>query len=464
MDEVERLILGAALAPSQKTFNKWFEYKNATPQEAMPNMLNWCGGYIYKNLLESGLQDEYLKGIYKHNWVTNNYRLQRLIPVLGKIAKEISITPIKSFGLNEKYFNLGLRSISDFDFFFEFKNFSVIRNILKSEKYELINGISEDELRDKIFTSRGSWSYINGPIDNLDVHWKIFDELTLDENKEIVRNNSKIKTANWGTYREMSNELSIVVVSHHHFLQGGLNYSGLCDLKHLLKFCDTEILKKLLVDIDMEDIFDNQIQIIQGIDSKSGIKIQVHKGVKHRRISTKYRHFIQRKTLRNALLYKIWLSLGAKSKIERIFIKFVKSFSKPNSYMKTAISWIDYTHSITLGSGWHYRYPGDLYQWSTYPDSRILFDSETKRIQTLILELDSHAWSVSIPQRIDCFLNGKFIGTFGKEISVLTIDIEAKKGINELSFRSSKPWNYTLNDINYNWQRLQMPVRKIEIS
>ena len=132
--------------------------------------------------------------------------------------------------------------------------------------------------------------------------------------------------------------------------------------------------------------------------------------------------------------------------------------------MKTAISWIDYTHSITLGSGWHYRYPGDLYQWSTYPDSRILFDSETKRIQTLILELDSHAWSVSIPQRIDCFLNGKFIGTFGKEISVLTINIEAKKGINELSFRSSKPWNYTLNDINYNWQRLQMPVRKIEIS
>jgi hypothetical protein len=131
--------------------------------------------------------------------------------------------------------------------------------------------------------------------------------------------------------------------------------------------------------------------------------------------------------------------------------------------MKTAISWIDYPSSITLGSGWHYRYPGNSYQWSTYPDSRILFESKVKKPHTFLLELEPHAWSVSIPQRIDCFLNGKFVCSFGKEISVLRVELEVKKGINELSFRSPKPWNNTLNEIKYNWQRMQMPVCRIEI-
>ncbi len=464
MDEVERLILRAALAPSQKAFDRWFEYKNSTPQVSMPNMLNWCGGYIYKNLLEAGLQDEYLKGIYKHNWTTNNYRLQRLIPVLGRIAKEVTITPIKSFGLNEKHFNLGLRSIGDFDFFFEMKDFSAIENILKSEKYELFMGISKDELRDKIFTSRGSWSYKNGPIDDLDLHWKIFDELSLDENRRIVLNNSRIKKTNWGTYREMSNELSLVTISHHHFLQGGLNFSGLCDLKHMQKVTDPEIVKGLLLQIGMEDIFENQMQIVHDIGGQSEIKTLVRKDTNHRKVQTNFKIFIQKETLRSALLYKIWLILGAKSKIERILLKFVKSFSKPNSYMKTAISLINYPQSITLGSGWHYRYPGDSHQWSTYPDSRILFDSKAKKAHTFILELNSHAWSVSVPQRIDCFLNGEFVYSFGKETSVVRIDIEAKKGVNEFSFRSPKPWNHTLNDITYNWQRMQMPVQGIKIS
>ena len=83
MQSVERLILKAALSPSMEAAKAWLTYKKSVNQSEMPNILNWCGGYIYKNLKTLGIEDDYLKGIYKHNWTSNTYRLQRLNNVLS---------------------------------------------------------------------------------------------------------------------------------------------------------------------------------------------------------------------------------------------------------------------------------------------------------------------------------------------------------------------------------------------
>jgi len=462
MDESERIILKAALSPTKDAADGWLRLKNSIDQSEMPNLLNWCGGYIYKNLKALGIEDHYLKGIYKHNWTSNTYRLQRLSRILTEISKVSVITPIKSFGLNSKHFNLGLRSIGDFDFFFDLKDFESISKILKEHQYKLFMGISEEELKDKIFTSRGSWSYKNGPIDDLDLHWKIFDELTVQQNQELVMNNSAIKLSNWGQYREMSSELSVITISHHQYLQGGINFSALCDLKQMIDVSDLPKVYQLAKVIGMTDILKSQLDnISEIIEDKEITYPKLVPSIKSRN-KDQILDFIQEATLRTPGIYRLWLKLGAKSKIEMIFIRFFGVFSNPNSYMRRAESFVEKTENLILGSGWHYRYPGNDYQWSTYPDTRVVIQSvDSKRLE-IVIQLDPSAWSISVPNRIECFMNGKFVNTFDKSQNTVNLTVTTRTGDNELSFRSPKPWNKDLTGIAYNWQRLQMPVKSIK--
>lgn len=464
MESVERLILKAALSPSMEAAEGWLTYKNSVNQSDMPNILNWCGGYIYKNLKTLGIKDDYLKGIYKHNWTSNTYRLQRLNNVLSEISKVAVITPIKSFGLNSKHFNLGLRSIGDFDFFFDVSSFNSIVKILGEHNFELFMGVSTDELKDKIFSSRGSWSYKNGPIDDLDLHWKIFDELSVEQNLRLVIENSEMKRSNWGEYREMSNELSAVTISHHQYLQGGLNFSALCDLKQILEVSDTNRVFEIANEIGMSEVLKCQIENITEIIDGRELSLPIISSNSNPKNINKYENFIQNATLKYPLLYRIWLKLGAKSKIEHTLIRIFGIFSNPNSYMKNAQTSIVMSDNLNLGSGWHYRYPGNDFQWTTYPDTRIILRSSLSKKMTLEIELDPHHWSLSIPQRIDCFMNGKFIGNFGKENNCVKFEVEARNGLNEISFRSPKPWEMDLTGIGYNWRRLQMPVRLIKVN
>ena len=460
----EEIILRAALHPNKKSADDWLSYRNSTPNVELPNMLNSCGGYIYKNLLGMGIQDDYLKGIYKHNWTSNSYRLQRLIPILREISKESIITPIKSFGLNEKHFKLGFRSIGDFDFFFDLKTFPHIRKVMKENAFELFMGISEEELTDKIFTSRGSWSYKRGLIDDLDLHWKVFDERDLKFNMNILNAHSFRKSAPWGEHLQLTNEMSSIVISHHHYLQGGLNYSGLCDLKHLLNESDLEKVLEIAKEIDMVDVIQDQIEIIESFSSRKSISTKTYQ----RNISTgrvaQIFTFIQVATLRLPLLYKTWIRLGAKSKVEKLIIYFFGTFSNPKSYMKNAIKLVDLSKNLMLGTGWHYRYPGDIAQWTTYPDTRVLIESFFKSKLNLQIELEQQVWQVSIPESVECFMNGKFIGAINKNSYFFEFKIDVKKGWNELSFRARKPWNRDLTSIDYNWQRLMMPVKAIRVS
>lgn len=464
MQSVERLILKAALTPSMEAAEAWLTYKNSVNQSELPNILNWCGGYIYKNLKTLGIEDDYLKGIYKHNWTSNTYRLQRLNKVLGEISKVAVITPIKSFGLNSKHFNLGLRNIGDFDFFFELSKFDSIEKILSENNFELFMGVSRSELEDKIFSSRGSWSYKNGPIDDLDLHWKIFDELSIEQNLRLVLENSEKKSANWGDYREMTNELSAVTISHHQYLQGGLNFSALCDLKQILEFSDTKKVFEIANEIGLSEILKCQIENITEIIDGKELSFPNTSSDNKLGNYRKYEEFIQTSTLNYPMLYRVWLRLGAKSKVEQALNRIFGIFSNPNSYMKNAEASIEISDNLILGSGWHYRYPGNNFQWTTYPDTRIILRSSLSKKMTLEIELDSHHWSLSIPQRIDCFMNGKFIGNFGKENNCVKFDVEARYGLNEISFRSPKPWELDLTGIGYNWQRLQMPVRLLKVN
>lgn len=459
----EEVILRAAIKSDFKSANAWLDYKNSTPKNQLPNMLNWCGGYIYKNLLRLGINDEYLKGIYKHNWTSNTFRLQRLNRVLNELSRITLITPIKSFGLNNKNFNLGLRSIGDFDFYFDIRKYPKIHEKLISEGFKLFMEVSEAELVDKIFPTRGSWSYKRGNVDDLDLHWKVFDEFDLHFNRRVLSTNSVAHSSNWGEHLQLTNEMSVLIISHHHYLQGGHNYSGLCDLKHMLDQSVFGEVKALAHQLDMKDILYSQIDLINSLLNDNSLKIQAPE-IKHRRGGIRQIiPFVQKNTLKNSLLYKMWLGLGARSKLEKISYKLFGTFSNPLSYMKDSLRSVSLSSEITLGMGWHYRYPGDEFQWTTYPDTRILVLSESDGQISLKIDLEPQAWSVSIPNSVQCFCNGNFMGVIQKGTSTFFLTCKVKKGWNEISFRAPKPWVRDLKKIDYNWQRLMMPVKAIRI-
>lgn len=463
MEYFEEIILKAALYPNLKNAQNWLDYKASTPNSELPNMLNWCGGYIYRNLLSLEIRDEYLKGIYRHNWTSNTYRLQRLSEILNTLNKVSVITPIKSFGLNNKNFNLGLRTIGDFDFYFNIEDLKKIIEVLKTHSFELFMGISDEELFDKILTSRGSWSYKRGAIDDLDLHWKVFDEFDIEFNRRILTDNSKSQTSIWGKHMQLSNEMSSIVISHHHYLQGGSNYSGLCDLQHMLNQADFSKVRILAKQLNMIDIFNSQLELIESFTSEKNHNVRMPT-IEHRRGNLKdIISFIQIGTLKRPFLYKAWIMLGAKSKLEKLCIKFFGAFSNPVSYMEKSIKLVELSPSIALGMGWHYRYPGDLFQWTTYPDTRILIHRDLNNSFDLKVELDPMVWSISIPHKVEFFANGIFVGVIDKATNSFGFSLTLKRGWNELSFRAPKPWIRDLTKIDYNWQRMMMPVKSIKI-
>jgi len=467
MNSAEKIILNAAMSRTERSAQDWFDYKNSTPQSEMPHMLSWCGGFIYKNLQSMGKNDEYLKGIYRYNWTANQYRLGRLAPILEKISSEIEIAPVKSFGLNNTNSSLGLRPIGDFDFFASIRDLPSLREILLANGYSLFMDIELEEFNDKILSSRGSWSYHKPPIDDLDVHWKLFDEHSNKFNEDIVKSNSYLSESKWGRHRSLTNEMAAVVISHHHALQGGGSYSGLCDLNLILKDCSFDQVRKLVHRVGFLDVFERQLAIIESVT-----RIPTWKGDNRPtnlprvlpNITIKKLHmfkFIQEKTLRSSLIYKMWLLLGAKSRVEEILLKYIKAFSSWSSYMSTNIASVKLTANLQLGTGWHYRYPGNNFQWTTYPDTRVILHSGDPGKFELKINLVPFTWGICLSSRIECFINGKFFGNIDKTGSSFTFIVETNEGINELSFRSPKPWNSDLNVLTFNWLRMQLPVESI---
>ena len=174
------------------------------------------------------------------------------------------------------------------------------------------------------------------------------------------------------------------------------------------------------------EVFDRQLAIIESVT-----RIPTWKGVSRPsklprvlpKVTSKKLHifkFIQEKTLRSSLIYKMWLLLGAKSRVEEILLKYIKAFSSWSSYMSTNIASVKLTANLQLGTGWHYRYPGNNFQWTSYPDTRVILHSGDPGKYELNINLVPFTWGICLSSRIDCFINGKFFGTIDKTGSTFT--------------------------------------------
>jgi hypothetical protein len=160
----------------------------------------------------------------------------------------------------------------------------------------------------------------------------------------------------------------------------------------------------------MLDIFNAQIETINELQNNKSVSIKTIKSEIKTPNEREFLAFLQKKTLRSQVLYKLWIILGARSKIESGFLKIFRSFSKPDSYLNKATSYLALSSQLFMGSGWHYRYPKDKHQWSTYPDTRLILKSKSRGRKNLTLQLNEDVWRLCHSEAVQVFINGKFVG------------------------------------------------------
>ena len=137
---------------------------------------------MYHNLKKAGYEDKYLHGIYLHNIISNNLKFTKARPIIDEINKKFGIIPIKSFGMGNRDFSWGYRPVADFDFYVLDSYLEELWKFMETNSLTPLMGISKNEFQTKIFKQRGSWNFIKKEEYDIDIHWRLFDHLSIKQN------------------------------------------------------------------------------------------------------------------------------------------------------------------------------------------------------------------------------------------------------------------------------------------
>ncbi len=475
MDESEKLIFQAALGNPGLAQKAWAKWKTKYPLSEASPILSWAAGYIHNNLKASGVTDVYLMGIYRHNLVANNLRLSVALPVLTALNQEYGIIPLKSFSLSTQEFSWGNRPVADFDFYSESSNNRDIWDFLHDKKYKALLGVSEAEFHSQILNFRGSWNFKNIENIDLDLHWRIFDHLSLKKNRDLVSREIIIRKTQIGFQKFLSPELDLVMLANHQFLQGESRSNGLFDIFHQAKSIDVDKVLKLIRETNTQISMQSTITIlseIMGAENHANLKligtlIQRGRNKEGSATISNVSRYFQRSSLqviklehRHAGIYKLWSFLGRHAFLEKFLLRQFGAFSKCVNMPKFGFKFVSQRE---FGVGWHYQYPIDDWRWGHTPDSRIAWWVKPDKIYRVTIEFNSQQWSVSPIQLVNVFFNGIFIQSWNKENSSLSWLFSTKLEFLEISFRPNNVINYMATGPNFNWYRLSIPIKNVNI-
>ena len=478
MDERENQLIIAALGEPELALialNQWRsgfqDYKDA------PHVLSWAAGYIYKNLSQAGIEENYLRGIYRHNWLANNFRFQQTQDILREITDRFKITPLKSFGISVRDYSLGLRPVGDFDFYVESKDLPGVVEILNSHGYQAQLGVSSDELFDKLVGLRGSWNFMNEDKSDLDLHWRIFDHLDFNQNQEIVDKYSNlVSSPNFGQYRELKAEVTTVQIACHHFIDGGPLYSGIFDFHMLYTKSDPVLTFEIAKIVGAVNLVR---ELLQSIDEALGSDLSTvwselmsyhpnlssHVGGKAHTVMPIQDRFIEHQTIRHRWIYKLWLYFGLNPAHERFLLRFLRSFSNPSSYLAVEANDIFSVENASMGLGWHHKYPGQYFRWARHVESRWLARLEKNGKYSVQIVLDEFFWGWKKEIELNLYCAGYFVGIVNHTTSTFEFDIpRGLNGLVEFSLRAESIPPPEQLSIHYNWYRLTAPVTSIRLN
>ena len=478
MDERENQLIIAALGKPELALIAWNQWRSGFQDyKDAPHVLSWAAGYIYKNLSQAGIEENYLRGIYRHNWLANNFRFQQTQEILREITDRFKIAPLKSFGISVRDYSLGLRPVGDFDFYVESKDLPGVVEILNSHGYQAQLDVSHDEFFDKLVGLRGSWNFMNQDQSDLDLHWRIFDHLDLNQNQEIVdKYSTLVSSPNFGQYRELMAEVTTVQIACHHFIDGGPLYSGIFDFHMLYTKSDPVVIfeiAKLVGAINLVQELLKSIDHALGSDLSSVwnemmakfSEVSSHVGGRAHTIMPIQDRFIEHKAIRYRAIYKLWLFLGLNPAHERFLLKFLRSFSNPNSYLAIESNDIFSNENATMGLGWHHKYPGQYFRWARNVESRWIARLEKESRSSIRVVLDEFFWAWKKDFQLNLYCAGYFVGTVNHSFYSFEFELPSHlNGLVEFSLRSEKIAPPEQLSIHYNWYRLTAPVTSISIT
>jgi hypothetical protein len=472
VDESEKLIALVALGTPNQAVKAWNLWNKKNSKKEASSILSWSGGYMYHNLGKAGYEDKYLHGIYLHNQILNNLKLSMASPILKEINKKYGIIPIKSFGMSNRDFSWGFRPVADFDFYMSDSFLEELWEFMETNNLLPLMSISKIEFLTKIVKQRGSWNFIKKEKYDIDVHWRLFDHLTIKQNSELVKSQTEnIKTSN-NIDCHLTRNLEIVLLAKHFFHQGENRFNGLFDFYHVAKKVEPEKVMNLIKSTDTRDVFLTTLVAINEILGENiDLKLAwMHKNLqrsttkKNDAIKQKKRYFtsihpddFELYSHRHLYLYKLWNFLGRHSLFERFCIKIFGPF---NVQIFSENKLIDMKSIENMSIGWHYVYPTQSYRWAHSPDSRLTFHARRGKSYELTISLDTYAWSIAPIGAFDLFLNGVYIQTYDKKFDVYHLKYKAKSKFLEISLRPTIILDYRgTND--FNWHRMSIPVKQV---
>ena len=476
-----RLLVRSALGSPSVARSAWAEWRKTFEGPQSSSALSWAGGYIYRNLLAAGVNDEYVKGLYRHNWTKNNNTRVRALPTLRDLSKIANLTLLKSFGFVHSDYSLGFRPIADVDIFVEAIHLSDAAQYLIDRKFSPLLGVSTETLTRKVFFQRGSWNFIMNDRTDIDLHWKIFDYLSTTENSRIIKKHSLPVETEFGRCNILNSELSLAYQVYVFALQQEKRSNGLFDAFAISKEADTQVAARLLRDLDLTEetrgLVDELATALElGSDHPiTKLRDLVGDSARRRESASVFDQRLSRidKTdIRFPMLYSVWFRCGA----PRWYAYLHHLLLGPMSRLRTAIEVQSsgvvhkFNDPNRIPVGFHYMYPASDYQWMHKGDARVRFALRFQKFRHLSIGkqisvrivFDYENWKITPASEVDVYSNGIYKGKITKRQSSLIFRQRFRRKSAEISFRSPNRPDQRELGIYFNWYQFQAPLASVE--
>jgi hypothetical protein len=484
MDESDVLIARAALAGPKGALLAWQQWREQHSIAAASGLLVWAGGYIHRNLRDAGVDDAYLAGIHRYNWVRNNGRVVAALPTIRALSERWTIVPLKSFGMSSETYSRGLRPLADFDFYVDERDAPAVREFLLARDFAGLLDVAQDEFLHRVMPQRGSWNFLDESGTDLDLHWRLLEHLEARASRRLVEANSRLTDTEFVSVRILDDELLLVCIITHHVLGGSTALNGLFDAYHLMKTVDMRRTARLAAEVgaarDLRDVC-TALRSIIGDEAHPKLGELERAIVPHAArqpaqgetrswqplapVPSRYREDFY---LARPRIYRAWTALGALPWIERLLIRAFGPFTRAEA-QEHLYGPMGPTDEIpagggTLGPGWHYRYPVDPHRWANVPDTRIRFSDVTGASRVRI-RLTADQWQASQVGAFSVFCNGRRIGTCDRDCSDFEFELSPDRdGEVEISLRPLRRSVFADPGIHAQWYRMLAPIAAITLS
>lgn len=420
MDESERLITRAALGSPAEAVGLWQQWRETYDPATASDLLVWAGGYVHRNIVAAGSRDDYLAGIARYNWVSNQRQLLAAHDDLVELAENFPLLALKSFDASRSDGALSLRPVADIDLYVDERRIERVVGWLRARGYVPLLEASDTEMFERIVPLRGSWNFTRpagaagaagapGAECSIDLHWKLFDGLTVPENRRFARRWSQGTDSSFGAVRSLISEARFALLAVQRLAQDDGKDTALFDAGHLV----AELTPQTLVAVARASR--SHMSVMALLDRLAEFSAAP-------RITE----------LREAVADDMQTGKAGAHRYEPRLPTVDMPRRAASLPLTSRDTHIRVSDDMPAGTGWFHVLPGDTWRWTMVPESRLDFvvgagahatNDAVPTVADITIRLNEQAWAVCSAQHVDVLCNGTVAGRITKESTELTVTV-----------------------------------------